>query len=327
MDSKLDEMKSSIHNKRPIEDQCDGKNKELKVAEKKMEQSPVVMESYDEWLESNLDGFFVEENYRMKVPRNKERVPALFDQGFSRFQPLIEIGKKKFRGNILNTATTKEKLISHAKIITPHFLNFIDEFLGQNPGAQSTQAHLVKCDEGLDFRLRWKEPAKLHDMLRTTIFCPTITSLRQTFDKFIAFCQEIQKDIEIVNFFDNVVKFGDTDRVSVTNPFGYVGVHVCIPFTVEISSTSPPPTPSEGCAEESRVAAVEQITMVAEVQFHPTAVFDGSPSCPKEKCHPVYRGFGNGEITALAAKDIEAVKDIRVGFEALFAFALATTPL
>lgn len=312
---------------------------------------PSQLSTYDDWLQENLGGYD-EDLFGMRVPRNQERVPALFDEAFARFRPLVEVGKKKFSGgNILNTATSKEDIISQAEIVGPHFLLFMDEFLRVNPSAQASagpeNVHLIKAGEGLDFRLRWKEPAKLHDMLRTTVFSPTVSTLRQSVDHFIAFCKGRNKDVSIVNYYDNIAKFGAGDRVDLKHPFGYVGVHVSVPFTVEVQSTVEPPatptTPSAvgGSADSLRGESADEpknpttptagpstrITMVAEVQFHPRSVFDGTSTCLKEVSHPIYRAFANGEMTALAARDIECVKKIRVAYEAHYAYALASTPL
>ena len=101
-----------------------------------------------------------------------------------------------------------------------------------------------------------------------------------------------------MNFYDNIDKFGALDRADPTAAFGYVGVHVKVPITIEVPSTGT--DTSEGTSEGGDT---ESITLVTEVQFHPSSIYDGTPACVKEKLHPVFRSFHDGE----AKKDPEGM--------------------
>ncbi|KAJ1432763.1 hypothetical protein B484DRAFT_23406 [Ochromonadaceae sp. CCMP2298] len=281
---------------------------------------------FGEWMAENVGGETGEEILGMKVPRDPSRVPAAYDSAFLKFQSLVDVGKRKFAGgNVLNTATTKEELIAHATEIAPVLVAFLKGFTDQHPGIYASSGqndeHLMKSGAGLDFRLRWKGASKLHDMLRSTVVCPTITALAQTVRQFIAHCEGCGKNISIVNFYDNVAKYGALDRDPEMQenkmPFGYVGVHVSIPFTLNIPHTLPnasiptdtlptvvptvlptdipvisgtTETESSG-SDSGSDGGCGEVTLVAEVQFHTSCFFDGSPHCPKQHMHPAYRAF------------------------------------
>eukprot|EP01038_Epipyxis_sp_PR26KG_P015126 gene15126-20360_t len=338
---------------------------------------------FEDWVNTNFGGFESENIMGMKVPVEVALVPQLFDQAFARFQPIVEIGKKKFAGgNILNTATTKEELVQHADLLAPHFVAFMENFVkfleseDTQFNAGINNEHLKKSGEGLDFRLMWKEPRKLHDMLRGSLIGHSITSLQTTIRKFLAFCSEHKKDTTIFNVYDNIFKFGDIDRANVDHIFGYVGVHVSIPFTVSVppnlyklsNSTIALKDGTDGeittdliseksiCVNNNSDDGVEltndkkrscednhnelpsnkkiadinapdsscvnsisisfdEITMVAEVQFHPSTIFDGTSTCIKEQFHYVYRAFNNGEMEEMKKNEPEKAVKLRAAYE------------
>jgi hypothetical protein len=155
--------------------------------------------SLRDWMEENVGGASPDTVFGMLTPRDPNNVPDLYDRAFKRFKPLVNIGKRKFDGgNILNTATNKDELLTHAQLVAPVFLQFLKEFTDNNPNTRvssgENNAHLIKSGDGLEFRLLWKDPIKIHDMIRTTVICPSITTLEDAVRKFIVYCQESGKN-------------------------------------------------------------------------------------------------------------------------------------
>jgi hypothetical protein len=273
-----------------------------------------------EWMEEHVGGAAPDKILGVSIPRTLINVPTLYDRAFKRFKPLVDIGKRKFvGGNILNTASTKEELLSHANLIAPLFVEFLDEFMSKQNNSDArlsfgeNDANLIKSGDGLDMKLANKGATKIHDMIRASVICPSITTLEATVRRFAAFCDDSGKDVTIINFYDNVFKFGDIDRANENHPFGYVGIHFSLAFSVPAPrSTSMPSTDDTS----------PMITMVTELQFHPSAIYDGTASCLKEQLHDVYRAFHTDEALALVDRT-----RLRAAIEMHYAYAMEATPL
>ena len=205
--------------------------------------------------------------------------------------------------NYGNTAENKEELLAHALLVKPRFMELLTEFTANLPGVSflsgPDNACMIKSEESLDFKLKYIQATKIRDMVRTTVICPTITSLHAAVVQFVDHCKDKGLDVGVVNFYDNVAKFGSIDRVDEEALFGYVGVHVTIPLTVG------------------------DVTVLAEVQFHPSTIYDGTPTCLKERLHRAYMAFHMKE----AQKDKELAARARAMVVMHYAYAMATTPL
>ena len=268
-----------------------------------------------EWMASECGGVEHDRAMGLLVPANIAQSALAFDQAFARFKGIVDIGKCKFKqGQVLNSATSKDMLIEHSSLILPAFVDFLEKFLDQDAMKEAgisygaggpDNTNMTKFGEGLDFRLRWIKAYEISDMVRATVTCPSIIELESTITKFKSYCETQDVDYSIVNFYQNIDRFGDTDRADETKPFGYVGLHFRFPITIDVES--------------------ESITLVTEVQFHPATIYDGTPNCVKEALHPVYRRFHNGD-TKKDPESIAEAKIARIAYEAYYAYALASTP-
>lgn len=290
--------------------------------------------------------------YGLNGPKEVESVPAVYDQAFARFQPLIALGKRKSVGAFKNSATNATELIQHAALVKPEFIALLEKFtstqqlLQQCPDIRFSSGleneHIVKFGESLDFKLRYKPAPELIDMVRSTVICPSIKTLHDTMVNILEYCRESGTDYRLFSFYDSVERFGSADRVDKDSLFGYVGLHVTLLFSVEqppveggttgyvavATGTTTAEMKSDG-ADASAVSAGEsssssdKITLMAEIQFHPSTIYDGTRTCLKEQMHEVYKAF----IRRTAQqKDPETVKLARAAVQMNYAYAMAITP-
>lgn len=185
-------------------------------------------------------------------------------------------------------------------------------------------------------------------MLRTTVICPTVSSLHASIVKFIDYCKDSGYDFSMFSFYDSVARFGSVDRIDevAVIPFGYVGVHFHVAITLDedddddapnsdLTSTNsvsskPASVPQTTVAADESVvepsitepaAAVESRKKVlqVEVQFHPSTIYDGTDTCVKET---VYRRF----TTRVAQEDRSTCLLARKAVEMQYAYAMSATP-
>lgn len=225
--------------------------------------------SLQEWAEANVGGLTADQVFGMNGPNDITKVGDLYDKAFARFKPLADFGKRKFRGPFGNSALSKEDLITHANIAGPRFIELLSKFTDSLPGVHFSSGPdnicLIKHQEGFDFKLKYRNITKITDMIRSTIICHSITSLHSTVVDFIKYCSDNGiEDFTVVNFYDNVAKFGEIDRADENSLFGYVGIHITIPLTISNTDGS-------------------DFTIMAEVQFHPSTIYNGTFACLKEQ--------------------------------------------
>ena len=307
------------------------------------------------WANANVGGLLdIDDMCGVCGPVDDTNVSALYDAAFDRFQTITNIGKKKYQGRVLNTAQDRDELIRHAVISKPAFIAFLDIFSGQAAGIHYSSGgidniHMVKNEQGLDFKLRYSAPGKVSDMLRTTFVCPSITSLHDSITRFRVYCEESGLDYQMFSFYDSVARFGAEDRANeqAATPFGYVGVHFTVAMTIPQPQTAVCMCKSQHhgdtdgasctCAEPSSASVTntnapthphppttsDPITLQVEVQFHPHTIYDGTDSCLKERLHPVYKLFTHREIQANAGRCRQARKAV----EMHVAYAMASTPM
>lgn len=264
--------------------------------------------SLHEWAKDNVGGLTVERVFGMHGPKDLTKVGDLYDEAFTRFKSLASVGKRNFCANQKNSAISKEDLIIHANIAQPRFLELLNTFTGSLLGVHFSSgpenACLIKHGEGFNFKLKYRDVTKITDMIRSTVICHSIDSLHSTVVKFIKYCSDIGiEDVAIVNFYDNVAKFGNIDRADENSLFGYVGIHVTIPLKVS-------------------TVDCEDFVILAEVQFHPSTIYDGTFSCLKEMQHDTYRAFHTKE----AQKDPAVAALARSAVLMAYAHAMASTP-
>jgi hypothetical protein len=92
--------------------------------------------------------------------------------------------------------------------------------------------------------------------------------------------------------------------------FGYVGIHVTFPLI--ISNTI-----------DCKVNSESDYTIMAEVQFHLSTIYDGTSVCLKERQHDAYRAFQTKE----ALTDMVIAARARSTIMMHYAYAMAITPL
>jgi hypothetical protein len=146
----------------------------------------------------------------------------------------------------LNTAQTKEALLEDAEYFKPRFLRLIEEgILSQNPSVTFASGpnnrDLMKSESGFDFKLQYRKPNQVPDMLRTTILCPSITIMEEAIRKFTEYLQSQQLDYGVVNFYNNILKFGSLDREE-GGFTAYVGYHMRIYLEEKEELVAPPTT-------------------------------------------------------------------------------------
>lgn len=237
-----------------------------------METDKETFPSLQEWADANVGGLTADQVYGMHGPNDITRVDNLYDEAFARFEPLVDFGKRKFVGQYRNSAMSKEDLINHANLAQSQFIELLSIFTASLPGVHFSSGPenkcLIKSGDGLDFKLKYKDPTKITDMIRSTVVCHSISSLHSTVVKFIKYCCDAGiDDLTVVNFYDNVAKFGEIDRVNEKQLFGYVGIHLTIPLLVSNNDGSDK----------------NNYTIMAEVQFHPSTIYDGTSTCLKER--------------------------------------------
>lgn len=260
----------------------------------------------EEWAKENVGGYATEQIYGMFEPFDTINLSNLFDLGFSRFQPIVEIGKCKFSGRFENTAKSKTELQQHANATLSSFIDLLNGFISKSSAeifflSGENNKFILKTEDALDFKLKYLNLSRVPDMLRTTIICPTIISLHDSIVSFINYCKDMQLSVRIVNFYDNVAKFGHIDKVDEDSAFGYVGVHVAVVLSVPGSSND---------------------SIMAEIQFHPFTIYDGCETSVKETCHMAYKAFHTKE----AQKDKDVAKRARAALLMYYAYALSVTP-
>lgn len=207
--------------------------------------------------------------------------------------------------SLLNTATTRD-----AERFLPAFHALLNEgVLRTHPQLRYSSGpenkHIVKESEGLDFKLTYRNLQRVPDTLRTTVICPSLSSLHEAIVAFAAHLKAQDIDYSVINFYNNAAKFGELDR-SEGNFTGYIGVHFRVALTL-------PAQLEKGFAELSRLAV--------EVQFHPQSLYDGSEECIKARTHEAYRAWHKREVEALGIKE-----RVRSALEMYYAYAIWACP-
>jgi hypothetical protein len=304
--------------------------------------------SIETWAEINFGGLIAVPNMRgLCGPIDDSQVGTLYDTAFDRFTAVTKLGKKKYKGKVLNSARDIDDLANHAEVFKPTFIAFLNTFADQYPGLQYSSGFdnkcLVKSGEGLEFKLRYTAPNKISDMLRTTFICESISSLHASILNFSEYCEKSGFDYDMFSFYDSVARFGAEDRIDEKSatPFGYVGVHFHVALTLPIEmamemcesgrSTSTGVVPE--AASDANFSAMsppdvvtvlgsELLTLQVEVQFHPSTIYDGTDNCLKELLHPVYKMFTSRAMQ----QDSASCLQVRKAVEMHYAYAMTTTP-
>mmetsp|Transcript_853 Transcript_853/g.959 ORF Transcript_853/g.959 Transcript_853/m.959 type:complete len:392 (-) Transcript_853:149-1324(-) len=278
--------------------------------------------SLSEWAEIYAGGLTVDKVYGMHGPNDRSKVGEVYGKAFDRFKPLVDIGSRRFVGHIRNSAVNKVDLVTHAHIGQHKFIEFLNQFttnLSEEISHSSgpNNRHLIKAGEGFDHKNKYKNVSKITDMIRSTVICHSISSLHSTVLKFIEYCSDNEiQDLNIVNFYDNIAKFGYIDQADETCLFGYVGIHITIPLEIFV------PTDESSSSLDCGFRYNNEFTIMAEIQFHPSTFYDGTDTCLKEKQHAVYRAFNTGEVH----NDVALAVHARSAVMMHYAYAMAITP-
>lgn len=275
--------------------------------------------SLQEWAAENVGGLTKDQIFGMNGPNDPSNLHDLYDKAFARFKPLLDIGKMKFSQKFGNTAYTKEDLRIHANLAKPKFVELLSTFTDTIPdisfSSGSNDMNLIKSEEGFKLKLEHRRVSQITDMIRSTMICPSIVSLHDTVMKFIKYCNGIGfiENISVVNFYDNVSKFGEIDKADTDCIFGYIGIHVTILMRIsnaidgkaDISSNNSTimgeddvgnievrdndskinfgNNSSKNGLDNDYKADKDSFTIMAEVQFHPSTIYDGTSGCLKER--------------------------------------------
>jgi len=266
-----------------------------------------------EYVEQNAGGVEKELNWGVLTGKDEKQIRALYDRGFSKFDNIVKIGKRKFLNPVENSASTKEELLDHARKGIPILSALLDDFIKENEdldlyySSGENNKNMIKHEGshltgGLNFKLRWKKPSQITDVIRTTIICKSIQQLENAIIKFSKYCNQLKIDYNIVNFYENIVKWGKDDRYDKNKAFGYVGVHYTIPIHIKNDNDN-------------------DIIITAEIQFHPNTLYDGSDTSPKEITHEIYRKFNKPD-----ADPLEKAK-AKISCELYYGYAMNKFPV
>lgn len=169
-----------------------------------------------------------------------------------------------------NTARTANDLLVHAHTAKPVFERFLDRVVSEIPNVEVSfgpdRKFVMKSEASLKTKLHsmasWSgKPAEecaplVNDMLRGSIIAHDPESLKQSINHLSTLAKKEGWDVTFNNKFEG------------NSPSGYVGVNSKLMLSFQ----------KEGVKQ----------SMMCEVQFHLSQVFDGTKACPKELSHSIY---------------------------------------
>lgn len=86
--------------------------------------------SLKDWAEANVGGLIaLEPIFGSYGPVDDSNVGKLYDEAFSKFKPIVVLGKRKYSSKVQNTAQNKEELCADAVLFKTKFKCFMDAFI------------------------------------------------------------------------------------------------------------------------------------------------------------------------------------------------------